>query len=364
MRSTVAESAPSSGKYRHFAFCFLPQIQFVLLAVGAFYGGYWILLPAVYLLAVVPLLDRLTGWHDNVEFQKSDFSSFELFLLHWNTRLYAICYVAAVLCIAKFLPRFTRVETGFLVLSMSLLGGVTFAAAHELLHRKDGLDQVLQRITTAFLFYPHYKLIHVQSHHPHVATDHDKNTAWLNESVYAYFLRTIPESMMRCWQMEAERVSSKGGSVWGRILRNQMYPFVIGQVALLAGLYFFAGLPGLMFYFAQVIGAHIVLESVNYIQHYGLLRKEDHGNYEKTGPEHSWDTYHFFSSYSTFRVGHHSYHHLSLKPYYLLGSEADALKLPVGYFWAIPMVLVPPWWRRVINPRLSLPPIQNALPSA
>jgi len=83
------------------------------------------------------------------------------------------------------------------------------------------------------------------------------------------------------------------------------------------------------------------------------MRKADGGEYEKTGAEHSWDTYHYFSSYATFRVGHHSFHHISMKPYYLLSAEPDAPKLPVGYFWAIPMVLVPPWWRRVINPRLA-----------
>jgi alkane 1-monooxygenase len=102
-----------------------------------------------------------------------------------------------------------------------------------------------------------------------------------------------------------------------------------------------------------VIGAHIVLESVNYIQHYGLLRKQLDGQYERTAAEHSWDTYHYFSSYSTFRVGHHSFHHISVKPYYLLSTEPAAPKLPVGYFWAIAMVLIPPWWHRVINPKLS-----------
>jgi alkane 1-monooxygenase len=233
------------------------------------------------------------------------------------------------------------------------LGGLCFAAAHELLHEKQRLDQVLQRITTAFLFYPHYKLIHVQSHHAHAATDHDKNTAWLNESIYAYILRTIPQSMIQSWEMEAARIGKGKPLGWTSIFQNQMFTFAIGQVGLLLGLYFFSGLAGLLFYLAQVVGAHIVLESVNYIQHYGLLRRWGDGQYERTGAEHSWDTYHYFSSYSTFRVGHHSFHHISLKPYYLLSTEAKAPKLPVGYFWAIPMVLIPPWWRRVINPKLG-----------
>ena len=354
MSETASESASNrGGRLGHFASCFLPHVPFVLLLVGLVYGGYWLLLPAFYFMVIVPALDAVTGWQDEVEFQKSEFSRFELFLLHSNTRFYAIFYLAALLWIARFVPRLTPAEIGSAVFSMSLIGGVCFAAAHEMLHRKDKLDQLLQRITKAFLFYPHYKLIHVQSHHPLVATEHDKNTAWLNENVYAYFLRTVPESMGRCWEIEAEDASKGGASLLRRVLRNRMYGFALGQAVLIAALYWFAGPQGLLFYFGQVFGAHIVLESVNYIQHYGLMRKGEDGRYEQTGAEHSWDSYHYFSSYATFRVGHHSFHHLSLKPYYLLAAEPKALKLPVGYFWAIPMVLIPPWWRRVINPRIS-----------
>lgn len=345
-------SAPASRKYRHIAFCFLPQVPLVLLALGAYYQGYWLLLPAVFLLVVVPLLDTITGWQDDAEFTKSDFSRVNTFFLRWNTRLYAVFYLTAVIAFAKFLPRFTGAEVGFAILSLSVIGGICFAAAHEMLHEKGAIDQFLQRITTAFLFYPHYKVIHIQSHHTHAATDHDKNTAWLGESIYAYLLRTIPESMVRCWQVEAGRLSNRRVSGISWVLQNQMLAFFAGQVALLGGLYLLCGFAGILFYVAQVLGAHLVLESVNYIQHYGLMRERQGSGYEKTGAEHSWDTYHYFSSYVTFRVGHHSFHHISMKPYYLLSTEAEAPKLPVGYFWAIPMVLVPPWWRRVIDPRL------------
>ena len=353
MESTTSESVPSLRKYRHIAFCFLPQVPFILLAVGAYYRGFWLLLPAVFLLVVVPLLDTLTGWQDDAEFDKNDFSRADRFLLRWNTRLYAIFYLTAVVSIARSLHQFSGAEIGFVIASLSVIGGICFAAAHEMLHEKAGADQFLQRITTAFLFYPHYKLIHVQSHHTHAATDHDKNTAWLGESIYAYLLRTVPESMIRCWQVEAARLSSRKVSGWSWVLHNQMLAFALGQVVLLLAFYLFCGFPGLLFYLAQIIGAHLVLESVNYIQHYGLMRERHGGGYEKTGAEHSWDTYHYFSSYVTFRVGHHSFHHISMKPYYLLSPEAEAPKLPVGYFWAIPMVLIPPWWRRVIDPKLG-----------
>lgn len=363
MRSSTSQNVPTPGKYRHIAACFLPHAPFVLLALGALYGSLWLLLPGVFLLIVIPLLDQVTGWQSNAEFHNGDFSSVDRFLLHWNTRVYVILYITAVLWFAARSTQFALAELAPVLLALSIMGGVAFAASHELLHRRrDRLDQVLQRITTTFLFYPHYRMIHVRSHHPLVATSDDKNTAWMDESIYAYLLRTVPQSMKQCWELEVARVNKCGGSGWLPILQNQMVRFALGQIALVAAMSLFAGLYGLLFYFIQVIGAHVVLESVNYIQHYGLMRRQAHGRYERTGAEHSWDTYHYFSSYASFRVGHHSSHHVSLKPYYLLTTEADALKLPVGYFWAIAMVLTPPWWRRVINPRLS-PETSAAAPS-
>jgi alkane 1-monooxygenase len=352
MQPGSSPSGAMSGKYRHLTFCFMPQLLFVLVALGVRGGGYWLSLPIIFLLFIVPLLDLLTGWQDNVHFDKNNFSPLEISLLHWNTRLYALFYMGMVIYFAMTIRRFGAVEIGLIITLSSLLGGICFAAAHELLHAKEKIDQILQRITTTFLFYPHYKVIHIRSHHVNVGTAEDENTAWFNESIYAYIYRTIPGSMVRSWYLESKRFESGEPSSGTGIFRNKMTAFAIGQVVLLLALYFLSGFWGLLFYLAHIVGAHIVLESVNYIQHYGLLRKEQGGEYDKTGAEHSWDTYHFFSSYVTFRVGHHSYHHLAVKPYYLLATEAEAPKLPAGYFWSIAMVLLPPWWRRVINPKL------------
>jgi alkane 1-monooxygenase len=352
MESDSSTGMTTGVKYKHIAFCFLPLVLFVLLWTGIYLGGWWLALPIVFLMAAIPALDMITGWQDTLVFEKEQFSATELFLLHWNVRLYAIFYVGSVTWIALSLHRFTGLEIGLLIGSAGLIGGIGFGAAHELLHGKEDIDMFIQRVATAFLFYPHYRLIHIRSHHLHAGTDHDENTAWMNETIYSYIARTIPGSMIRSWQLEARR--TKGDGSLGALLKNQMTRYLLWQIALLGTLLGFGGLAGLLFYFAHVFVAHLVLESVNYIQHYGLLRdKNDGGEYERTGPEHSWDTYHFFSSYITFRVGHHSYHHIAVQPYYLLVAEPEAPKLPVGYFWAIPVVLLPPWWRSMIHPRLK-----------
>jgi alkane 1-monooxygenase len=324
---------------------------FGLLALGVWGRGYWLLLPALSLLVLVPLLDFLTNWQDTASFEKKDFSKAQISFLNWSPRLYAFLYIGSLIWFTMNLRRFTPMEAAILALDLGLLAGICFAAAHELIHSKATIDHFLQRLTTSLLFYPHYKLIHIRSHHVHVGTDHDENTAWLSEGFYAYLFRTVPGSMIRCWRLEAGLLRT--APLAARVLRNKMTFYAAGQLVLLAVLYLLSGGWALLFYLAHLIGAHTLLESVNYIQHYGLLRDRNDGQYEDTGPEHSWDTYHFFSSYMTFRVGHHSYHHLAVKPYYLLVSEPKAPTLPVGYFWSIPLVLLPPVWRHVINTRLS-----------
>jgi alkane 1-monooxygenase len=350
--SKTSKRAVSSGKFSHLAFCFLPLSLFVLFAAGIYGRGFLLLLPAFFLVGVLPLLDLLTGWQDNAEFEIDDFNRGELFLLRWNPRLYALLYMGSIIYVVVNIGQFSLAERFMLVVSSSLLGGIGFGAAHELLHAKEKIDQFLQRICTAFLFYPHYKLIHIRSHHVHTSTDYDENTAWYNETIYSYIARTIPGSAVRCWQMEARQLAKGKGPV-AAVFKNKMTWYAVGQLVPLAAMYLLGGLWGFLFYVAHLFGSHVVLESVNYIQHYGLMRDKNDNEYEKTGPEHSWDTYHFFSSYVTYRVGHHSSHHLAVKPYYLLVSEPDAPKLPSGYFWAIAMIYLPPWWRRVINPKLK-----------
>lgn len=352
MTTPAPEPAQASSKAAHLLSCLLPLVLFVLFAVGVRLGGAWLGLPALFLLVVVPGLDWLTGWQDAGRFEKGVFSRGQVALLLWNTRLYAVLYMAAVVYSVAVLDEHPLWERGLLLASCSLLAGIGFAAGHELLHGKDGIDQLLQRVLTSFLFYPHYKLIHIRSHHVHAGTDMDENTAWMNETIYAYLRRTIPGSMIRCWQMETRRVTRLHGTGPAAWVRNRMFGYLVGQVFILAGMAALGGWQGLLFYVMHLVGAHVILESVNYIQHYGLLRKRQDGEYEKTGPEHSWDTYHYFSSYITFRVGHHSDHHVAVRPYYLLLTQKEAPKLPVGYFWAIALVLVPPWWRRVAHPRL------------
>src|SRR5262245_25089528 len=101
MNATPSKKSPKPGKFTHFIFCFLPLFLFVLLGLGLYLRGYWMTLPLGFLLVIVPLLDTITGWQSDGDFEKEDFSLFQTFLLSWNTRLYVLLYMASLIYIAR-----------------------------------------------------------------------------------------------------------------------------------------------------------------------------------------------------------------------------------------------------------------------
>ncbi len=204
------------------------------------------------------------------------------------------------------------------------------------------------------LCYPHYKIIHLASHHVRAATDTDKNTAWMNESFWAYWWRTIPQSAKCAWRIEAARTKKLSDSSLAKLYKNRFLRALVCQFVFFLLIPVWLGFTAAIFVIGQVIGAHFILEAINYIQHYSLKRAVKNGEYEELDGSHSWDSYHLISNYFTYRVGHHSFHHVHPHlPYYALGLEANAPRLPISYFWAIGMVAVPPLWKKLTDPILA-----------
>ena len=354
MTEPSSVSNDKTGKTCHFLFCFSPLCLFPLLILGLMLGGIWILLPVFLMLVITPVLDTLSGWQSDYEFTKEDFSNTEILLLENCPRFYAVLYFTSVLITAYLLPNYELWEVGMLILVFSLIAAICFAVTHELLHRQTWLDLRIQFIGSIFLCYPHYRIIHLRSHHIQAATDEDKNTAWIDEGYPAYLMRTIPESFNRSWGMEQNRLGKKGGTGSHSLLRNKVLLFWMVEILFLLAILGLFGFLGLVFVLGQIVGANLILESVNYLQHYGLMRNKSNGQYEKIRDAHSWDSYHFFSSYLTFRVGHHAYHHVEPNdPYYLLRPQENSPKLPVGYFLAILIAMIPPIWKAMAHPRLE-----------
>ena len=98
------------------------------------------------------------------------------------------------------------------------------------------------------------------------------------------------------------------------------------------------------------------MELVNYIEHYGLTRKHlGDGKYEHVQPHHSWNASHKASNWLLINLQRHSDHHYKPDrrfPVLQTYSAAEAPQLPYGYPIMTMAAMVPPLWRRVMNPRV------------
>ena len=237
-------------------------------------------------------------------------------------------------------------------LSVGVLGGVGINTAHEMGHKKDALERWLSKVTLAQTFYGHFFIEHNRGHHVRVATPEDPASARMGESLWAFLPRSIWGSVRSSWRLEAERMRRLDRSVFN--IRNDVLNAWLMSVALWGALLAVLGWTLIPFIVVQAIVGFGLLEAVNYLEHYGLLRQRTaRGRYERCGPEHSWNSDHIVTNVFLYHLQRHSDHHANpTRRYQTLRSFDGAPNLPSGYASMILLTLVPPLWRRVMDPRV------------
>lgn len=245
-------------------------------------------------------------------------------------------------------------ELGGRTLSMGLLCG-TFGinVAHELGHRNKKYEQVMAKMLLASSLYMHFFIEHNKGHHKNVATPKDPSSARRGEPLYFFYVRTILFSYLSAWHIANGDMRKKGKSTYS--LSNEMLQSQLWQILLLLIIYLkFGGIPTLLFVVAAFAGA-LLLETVNYIEHYGLQRKETvPGKYERAMPAHSWNSNHPLGRIMLFELSRHSDHHyLASRPYQVLRHQEAAPQLPTGYPGSMLLSLIPPLWFRVMDKRIA-----------
>ncbi len=241
------------------------------------------------------------------------------------------------------------------VFSMGLLCG-TFGinVAHELGHRVTKFEQTLAKALLLTSLYMHFFIEHNKGHHKNVATPKDPSSARYNEPIYTFYFRTIVFSYLSAWTIANDEMRKKGMAVLS--LKNEMLQAHIIQIAFVALLFFmFTPLITLYFLAAAFIGI-LLLETVNYIEHYGLQRKQTaSGNYERAMPTHSWNSSHPLGRLMLFELSRHSDHHyLASRKYQILQHHTDAPQLPTGYPGSMLLALLPPAWFYVMNRKVKM----------
>jgi len=223
--------------------------------------------------------------------------------------------------------------------------------AHELGHRNGRLPQLASKAYLLSSLYMHFIIEHNFGHHRHVATKNDPATSRYNQTVYAFWLQSTIGSWNSAWKIEQTRVSKKSLPWWN----NQMWHFVSIQAILLIMIGLGFGLFALLSFVAAAIIGILLLETINYLEHYGLEREQtSNGRFERVQPHHSWNCNRSVGRLVLFELTRHSDHHAHAKrPYQILKHYADAPQLPAGYPAMMVLSLFPPLWFAVMNPALD-----------
>jgi alkane 1-monooxygenase len=244
-------------------------------------------------------------------------------------------------------------EVGGRTWSMGLLcGSFGINVAHELGHRTNKFEQFFSKALLLTSLYMHFYIEHNKGHHKNVATPADPASARYNEPVYAFYFRTIIFSYLSAWKIANSEMKKKGLPVlhW----KNEMLQAQVIQLFFITAILFMFGWL-ITFYFvnAAVIG-FLLLETVNYIEHYGLQRKQRaDGNYERAMPQHSWNSNHILGRLMLFELSRHSDHHyLASKKYQVLRHHDEAPQLPTGYPGSMILAMFPPLWFHVMNKKI------------
>lgn len=234
-----------------------------------------------------------------------------------------------------------------LLFSIGILTGVFgMLTAHELIHSKSRMEKGFGTAMLTAMCHRHFRVSHIYGHHRHAGTHNDPSTARYGEGFYMFLWRTVPGQVVDAWRHEKLRSATRGA------FANRVYGDIAVMTLIFAAIAGLWGWKGVVFFAAQSAIGMITLELFNYIAHYGLARRAlDERRLEPFGDRHSWNSSNVFANTIIFNMGRHSDHHRRPTAQYQdLHYMRAAPELPAGYAGSILLAMIPPLWRRVMDP--------------
>lgn len=340
------------GKFRYLFVFTLP-----LLALISFHStGLWSYLPVIEAFVFIPVMEFLfipQKANLNAEQkEKTTTDGFYIWALRLTVPIQIICGIYLLVQISMPLGTVTLIGR---ILSYGIMCGVMgINVAHELGHKTNKTDQFLAKVLLTTTLYTHFFLEHNFGHHKNVGTPEDPSTARRGEWVYTFWLRSIVFSYLSAWRIGIQRSKAN-------LLKNEMVHYTLIQLVLITIIFENFGSIGLIGFFGASITGWILLETVQYIEHYGLAREKVSGlRYENVRPVHSWNSNHMWGRAILFELSRHSDHHyLPNKEYPLLDHHDDSPQLPTGYPGMMILSLIPPLYMRIVHPRIPKASLLN-----
>ncbi|MBC7632453.1 alkane 1-monooxygenase [Aeromicrobium sp.] len=239
-----------------------------------------------------------------------------------------------------------------LALGLGMVAGIGINTAHELGHKKEEYERWFARVALAQTFYGHFFIEHNRGHHVRVATPEDPASSRLGETVWEFMPRTVWGSLKSAWGLEKKRFERQKKSHW--TMKNDLLNAWIFSVVLWGGLMIAFGWEILPYLVLQAAAGIWLLESVNYLEHYGMKRKKlESGRFERVNPSHSWNSNNIATNVLLYHLQRHSDHHANpTRRYQALRDFKEAPVLPTGYSGMIVLSWLPFVWRRVMDERV------------
>lgn len=323
---------------------------------AVFWHGPWSFATLIVAFAIIPLAEQLaTGTTQNLtpeeEEKKSASYLFDL-LLYLNLPMLFVLLWSYFSTVKNEVLQIWEV-LGMTISVGIVVGTIGINVAHELGHRSKKYEQLMAKVLLTTALYTHFNIEHNRGHHLWVSTPQDPSSARLGESLYRFWLRSIYGTYVNAWLLENDRLRRTGKPVFS--MANEMIWMESGKIIYLGLVWYFFGWMGVCVAFLIAVVGILMLETVNYIEHYGLARRLlPSGFYEKITPRHSWNSNHELGRIFLYELTRHSDHHYkATRKYQVLRHFDESPQLPHGYPASMLLALVPPLWFAVMDKKVK-----------
>ena len=323
--------------------------------IGFYLGGYWLFTTPFYIFVIIPTVEFVLTRYgiDELETGRAEKGIHWLFdiMLYLNILIVFGLLIYSLTKIVSY--EFMSIEFLGSLLSMGLVmasNGIN--VAHELCHRTKTPERFLGKFLLIPSLYMHFYLEHNYGHHLKVATKEDPVTAKYNEPIYIFWISAIKGELLGAIKIQKNRLLKNNSSFLS--FYNDMFWYAIIQLSYMLLVFILFGPKGLIFCLLAALFSVLMFESVNYIEHYGLLRKKlSSGRYERVQERHSWNSNHIFGRIVLYELTRHSDHHrIAETEYQNLKSINNSPQLPFGYPTSILLSFIPVLWFKIMNPRV------------
>ncbi|MEO1030800.1 MAG: alkane 1-monooxygenase [Bacteroidota bacterium] len=329
----------------------IPIVAFL----GLYLKGYWVWATPIFAFVCIPILELIFPVDTrNLEPEEAD-SKLKRKVFDWLLYL-NLPIVFGLVIYALFIVTTESLATyefvGFIFSIGIVLGVNGINVGHELGHRQTTNERFIGKALLLPSFYMHFYIEHNYGHHLHAATPEDPATARYNQSVYSFWFTSTIRQYMNAWRIQKKLLKNRNQSFFS--IKNDMLWYTMFQTGYLVSIWLLFGTNALRFaFFAGIVG-FILLETVNYIEHYGLLRlKTKSGRYERVKEVHSWNSNHVIGRIVLYELTRHSDHHYkSSKKYQILDCHDESPQMPFGYPTSMVLAMVPPIWFKIMNKRV------------